>query len=137
MLGVDGEQQASTPLLRGERELAGRDEALLVRERERDTALERPERRADAGEADDRIQDDVRLRGFEQLGDVAADLRVRDAVLARQLRQVGRAGRESAELELGVPLHDLDRLPADRAGGAEQRYPLHGHSVPYARAMTT
>ena len=137
MLGVDGQQQASTPLPRRERELAGRDEALLVRERERDAALERPERRADAGEADDRVQDDVRLRGFEQLGDVATDLRVLDAVLARQLRQVGRAGREGTELELGVPLNDLDRLPADRAGGAEQRYPLHGHSVPYAKAMTT
>ena len=44
-----------------ERELAGGDEALLVRERERDAALERPERRAEAGEADDRVQDDVRL----------------------------------------------------------------------------
>ena len=64
-------------------------------------------------------------------------LRVLDAVLARELRQVGRARRERTELELGVPLHDVDRLPADRAGGAEQRYPLHGHSVPYARAMTT
>ena len=137
MLGVDRQQQASTPLPRRERELAGRDEALLVRERERDAALERPQGRADAGEADDRVQDDVRLCGFEQLGDVAAGLRVLDAVLARQLRQVGRAGCEGTELELGVPLNDVDRLPADGAGGAEQRYPLHGHSVPYAKAMTT
>ena len=137
VLGVDGQQQASSPLPRRERELAGCDEALLVRERERDAALERPERRADAGKADDRVQDDVRLGGFEQRGDVATALRVLDAVLARQLRQVGRAGCEGTELELGVPLNDLDRLPADRAGGAEQRYPLHGHSVPYAKAMTT
>ena len=33
---------------------------------------------------------------FQQLGDVAADLHVLDAVLARQLRQVGRAGCERA-----------------------------------------
>ena len=46
MLAVDRQQQASPTLARGERELAGGDEALLVRERERDAALERPERRA-------------------------------------------------------------------------------------------
>ena len=38
----------------GERELAGRDEALLVRERERDAVLERPHRRGQAGEAERR-----------------------------------------------------------------------------------
>ena len=54
VLAVDGQQQAPAPLPRRERELAGGDEALLVRERERDAALERPERRADAREADDR-----------------------------------------------------------------------------------
>ena len=53
VLRVDGQQSSSTPLLRGERERSGGDEALLVRKRERDAALERPERRADAGEADD------------------------------------------------------------------------------------
>ena len=137
VLRVDGQQSSSTPLLRGEGERSGGDKALLVRKRERDAALERPERRADAGEADDSVQDDVRLRGLQQPCHVTADLRVRDAVLPRQRGQIGRARCESTELELGVPLHDLDRLPADRAGGAEQRYPLHGHSVPYARAMTT
>ena len=66
-------------------ELAGGDEALLVRERERDAVLERPERRVDAGEADDRVEDDVRLAALEQLGRVAADLDVLDAVLRREL----------------------------------------------------
>ena len=77
MLGVDGEQQATAPLSRSERKIAGRNEALLVRERERDAALERPERRADTCETDDRIEDDVRPCGVEQLGHVAAHLRVR------------------------------------------------------------
>ncbi len=44
-----------------ERELAGGDEALLVRERERDAVLERPHRRDQPGEAHDRVQDDVGL----------------------------------------------------------------------------
>ena len=61
MLAVDRQEQPSPPLLRCERELAGSDEALLVGERERDAALERPERRREAREADDGVQDDVRL----------------------------------------------------------------------------
>ena len=70
---------------------------------------------------------------LEQLGQVAADLRVRRRRARPRARvEVGRSRRESAELELGVPLDDLDRLPADRAGGAEQRDSLHGHSVPEA-----
>jgi len=45
MLAVNREQQAPTPLPSLERQLAGGNEALLVRERQRHTALERPERR--------------------------------------------------------------------------------------------
>src|ERR1044072_9889847 len=52
VLAVDGQQQPSPMLLRGDGELARCDEALLVRERERDPLLERPERRPDAGESD-------------------------------------------------------------------------------------
>src|SRR5439155_6953971 len=40
VLAVDGQEQPSTPLPRRQRQLARRDEAFLVRERERDTALE-------------------------------------------------------------------------------------------------
>ena len=78
-----GRSAPAAALPRGERELAGRDEALLVRERERDAALERPERRADAGEADDGVEHDVRLGPLEQLGRVAADLRQRRRSAAR------------------------------------------------------
>ena len=51
--------------------------------------------------------------------------------------EIGGAGSESAELELGVALHDLDRLPADRPSGAQQRDSLHAHSVPYEKPITT
>ena len=126
VLGVDRQQQAAAPLLRRERELAGGDEALLVRERERHAALERPERRLDAREADDRVQHDVRLGRLEQRRQVAADLDVRDAVRGREPVEVGRRRRERAELELGIAVDDVDRLPADRAGRAEKRDPPHG-----------
>src|SRR5215210_290441 len=74
MLAVDREQQASPTLSRLERELARGDEALLVRERERHSALERPERRRQAREADDGIQHNVGLRALQQLRQVTADL---------------------------------------------------------------
>ncbi len=137
VLGVDRQQQPPSPLPRCERQCAGGDEALLVRERERDATLECPEGRPNSGETDDSVQDDVRLRGLEQHREVATDLRVRDSVLHGERRKVSRRRGESTELELGAPLHDLDRLPADRAGGAEQRDSPHRHSVPYESAMTT
>src|SRR6266487_1253717 len=75
VLAVHWNQNASAALERGQRELACRDEALFVRERQRNPALERPERRREAGEADDRVEHDVRLRALEQLDEVAAGLR--------------------------------------------------------------
>ena len=120
VLAVDREQPPSAPLPRRERELACRDETLLVREREVDAALERPERRGQAGEADDGVQHDVRLGPLEQLDEVAADLGQRREPVDR-LRARGR----SDELELRVRVDDLERLPADRAGGAQEGDPLH------------
>ena len=103
-----------------ERELAGGDEALLVRERERDAALERPHRRGEAGEADDRVQHDVGSGALEQLGQVAAGLRERREAVDRL-----RARRRRDELELRVRADHLDRLTPDRPGRAEQGDPLH------------
>ena len=141
VLRVDRQQQAAAPLLRGERELACGDEALLVRERERHAALERPERRLDTREADDRVQHDVWLGLLEQRRQVAADLDVPDAARLRELRQVRRRRRERAQLELGIAVDDVDRLPPDRAGRAEERYPPHALSVgagqEYPNASTT
>ena len=115
VLAVDRQQPASSPLPRRERELAGGDEALLVREREVDAALERPERHRQPGEADDRVEHDVGLGALEQLGQVAADLGQR-----REPVDGRRAGCGGDELELGMRVDDLDGLPADRAGGADE-----------------
>ena len=65
MLAVDRQQSASTPLKRREREVAGRDQALLVREGQVDAVLERPERGRQPRETDNGVQDDVRLRALE------------------------------------------------------------------------
>ena len=111
--------------MRGDGELAGRDEALLVRERERDAVLERPQRRPDAREADDGVQDDVGLAALEQANGIAADLDVLDGVRGGELVERRRAGQERAELELGVRGDDLDRLPADRAGRTEDGDAFH------------
>jgi hypothetical protein len=124
MLAVDGEHEAPSPLLGGQRELAGGDEALLVREREGDAALERPQRRGQAREADDRVQDDVGLRTVEQLREVASDLSQR-----REPVDGLRAGGCGDELEIGVALDDLDGLTADRAGRPQQGYTFHSIEV--------
>ena len=95
VLAVDRQQPPSAPLASGEREVTGGDEALLVREREVDAALERPDRDRQAREADDRVQDDVRLGAVEQLGQVAPGLRQRrepvDRRAARTRRRRARA----------------------------------------------
>ena len=129
MLAVDREEKPFTPLPGGDGEVARGDEALLVRERERDAALERPERSADASEADDRVQHEIWLGGFEDLGEVATDLHVFDPVSRREIAQWLRAGGEGDELEIRVRIDDLERLPPDRARGPEQRDPLEvvGH----------
>src|SRR6188508_3064507 len=102
MLRVDRQQQAASPLVRSEGEVAGGHEALLVRERQRHAALERPERRLDAREADDRVEYHVGLGPLEEGRQVAADLDMRDAVRLRELRQVSRRRRKRTQLELGI-----------------------------------
>ena len=94
-----GSEQSSSPLPGGKRELAGGDEALLVRKRERDASLERPDRRREPREADDRVQDDVRLRPVQERGEVSADLRVLDPTLGRQRVELVRPRGERAHLE--------------------------------------
>ncbi len=47
--------------------------------------MQRPERRVDTGEADDRVQHQVGLRSLEQLDDVAADLDMLDTKARRDL----------------------------------------------------
>ena len=88
--------------------------------------LERPERRANTCESDDGVEDDVGPASLEQLDRVAADLNVLDAVLRREGVERRRARLERTELQLGMRGDHLDRLTADRARGAEQRYASHG-----------
>ena len=94
----------------GDGELAGGDEALLVREGERDATLEGPERCLDAGEADDRVQDDIRLARVEELAGRAAHLGVLDAERGGKRAKRLPSRHERAELEIGVRADDLDRL---------------------------
>ena len=89
-----------------------------------------------AGETDDRVEHDVRLARLEQRRGRPADLHVLDAVRRRQVGERLRARHQRAELEVGVLLDDLDRLPADRAGGAEQGDAFHACRVPDARRVT-
>src|SRR6478752_8519734 len=98
MLAVDGKDPPGAASANREREVAGSDEALLVCKREIDAVLERPQRGMDAREPDNRIQDHVRFRLVEQLGEVAADLLERRVDVVERRR----AGRNGAELQLGM-----------------------------------
>src|SRR5439155_4790742 len=101
----------------------------LVRERERDTALKGPDRRREPREADDSVQDDVRLGLVQERGEVSSDLRVLDATLGRKRVELVRTGGERAHVELGLGIDDLEGLAPDRPGRAEDGYPLHAESV--------
>src|SRR5262249_34291005 len=125
VLAVDRDQRASPALTRSERKVACGDEALFVGESERHSVLERPHRPGQAGEAERRVQDDVRTSALEQLGGTAADLRQRRKAVDRR-----RSRRGSDELERLVAGDYLDRLAPDRPGGTKERDPRHGHSVP-------
>ena len=97
-----GQQQPSAPLPGLQRQIAGRDEALLVRERERDAALERPQRRADAGEADDGVEDEVGLGASRSSVTSPPTCDVLDAELGGELVERLRARGERADGEVGV-----------------------------------
>ena len=130
MLAVDRQEHTPTPLVRCECEPARGNEALLVRERERDAVLQGPERRADAGEPDDRVQDDIRLAPLEEGHRVAADLDVVDLVLGRELLERSRPRHERADLEVGMCADDVEGLTADRPGRAEDRDAFHAARMP-------
>ena len=85
VLAVDGQERASSPLPGFDREIAGRDEALLVCERQCHAVVERPQRRPDPREADDGVQDEVGSRCLEELGQISSHLDVLDAVRPREL----------------------------------------------------
>ena len=139
MLAVDRQDPPAPALERCERQIAGRDEALLVGEREVDARLERGQRRREPGEADDSVQDDVGRAGLDERVErrVAAHGDVGDAAACSRSRAPRSARLPAAtahELELRVSVDDLDRLAADRAGSAEQGDALHRLKCRDARA---
>ena len=149
VLGVDGDELRAGGLAERHHELAADDERLLVGERDVDPLGERDDRRPEAGGADDRVEHEVGaglgdepdepLRPGEhlavrpRLGGARGGVGVaqRDPVDAvgaglRDQRLVRALGREPDERErLRGAGHDVERLPADRAGGAEDQEPLH------------
>ena len=129
-------------------ERAARDEALLVGERDVDAGLERRQRRVQPGRADDGVEHDVRAALGGQLRDARRGPRARgpEKRAARRLGRgrvgqrdrahaealglaqhaVGVAARgERADAQIGIVVADLDRLPADRAGAAEEGDAAH------------
>ncbi len=129
MLAVDRKKRPSPPPSGREREIAGGNEALFIGKRERNPVLERPERRSAAGEAHDRVQHEIGFSRFEQRNEIAAALEQLHTAFARELRDVARACGEGTELELGIGVDDLERLPTDRAAGAKQSDAFHGFSL--------
>ena len=86
-----------------------------------DAALERPERRRQAREADDGVQDEVRLRARR-----AARSRSPPTCVSGARPSIGCEPDAAAHSSSpGCAVDDLERLPADRAGRAEQGDPLH------------
>ena len=123
------------------------DEALLVGERDVDARLERRQRRVEPGRADDGVEHDVRPALGRQLrdarrarqhapgeaaarrsaaaGSASAIVRTPEALgLAHHAVDVAARG-EGADVQLRIVVADLDRLPADRAGAAEERDAAH------------
>ena len=98
MLTVDRDQEPAATLAGADRELAGRDQALLVREREQHALLERPHGGREPREPQRRVEDDVRLGALEQLRRITAHLRQRgetvDRLACRRSRPRG-PGRDS------------------------------------------
>ena len=125
VLAVDRQQPPSAPRLRGEREVAGGDEALLVREREVDAALERPERDRQARRSRRRRS----ARRPARRARAARSGRRRPASAARARRSASLPDAAATSSRSGMRLDDLDRLTADRARRTDQRDSLHGDSM--------
>ena len=124
VLAVNGEQPASASLVGRDRQVAGGDEALLVRERERDPLLERPQGRADPGEPRSRSAPrPARPRSSSWTGRRRPGRARRGAW--RRARRGARCRTAAHRARARVAFDDLDRLPPDRAGRTEQRNASH------------
>ena len=128
VLAVHRQQEPSPALPRRERELARRDEALLVRERERHASLERPERGWQAPR--------TRRTAFRTTSGSArsrSSVRSPPTCVSGARPSIGCGSRRGRnQLEARVRLDDLDRLSTDRARRSEQgdsRHPCNATIV--------
>ena len=124
MLAVDRQDAAPLPAPGGEREVACRDEALLVGERQVDPGLERGERGRRPAKPTTAFRTTSGCRGVDETveGRLACNRDVGDAARGcdpSRLLPTGSGG-DGAQLELGMGVDDLERLSADRARGAEK-----------------
>ena len=125
VLAVDRDQRSSPALAGRQRELTRRDEALLVRERERDAVLERPHRRREPGEAD------VAFRTMSGSARSSSSVGSPPTCVSGARPSIDfEPERGGDELQRGVAGDHFDRLAPDRPGGTEERDSRHGNSVP-------
>ena len=128
VLGVDRHDLAAARRPRLGDDRARGDEALLVGEREALAGFERGERGGEAGEADDRVEDDVGVGVRGELGERAGVVEAGTREIRRHaelgpllLEQVGVAPggeRDDAEV-VAVAAQDVERLGADGPGRPE------------------
>ena len=153
VLGVHGHEPRAGGLRQRHDELAADHERLLVGERDVDPLGERHDRGPQAGRPDDGVQDQVGARLGDQahqplraVQHLAVRPRLRrarrgvrvgqrdapHAVLARLGDEglVGALGGQADELERARGArHDVERLRADGARGAEDQQPLHRRAI--------
>ena len=149
VLGVHRDQPGAGRLAESRDQLAADHERLLVGQRDVDALAEGDDRRAQAGRADDRVEHEVGVGLRDQTGEPlrpGEDLAVRPLLggargrvgvgqgdpahgVRARLRDEGlpaAVGAQADELEgIRGAAHDVERLGADRAGGAEDEEPLH------------
>ncbi len=87
MLTVDRDEEAAAAAVCVDRQFTRCDEAFLVGERERDSVLESPEGRFDAGKADDGVEHDVRRARLEERHGRLAHLHVLNPVFRGERRE--------------------------------------------------
>ena len=124
VLGVDGHDLAAARRPRLGDDRPGRDQALLVREREPLAGFERGDRRRQPGEADDRVEHDVGVGMRGELGEHARASSTHERArsggtpnsraCSREQLDVAAGGERDDAVVVAVTGDDVERLGADR-----------------------
>ena len=127
MFAIDGTEAVPRPTRQPADQMPGGDEDLLVREGDALSLFERGDGRAERRDAGRRDEDHVSVRLRRQRDEgVRSERRARGRELHRQVvegvRVAIRAERDKAQ-SIGLRAHDIQGLPPDRTGGAEDRKP--------------